>query len=69
MALAFSSAVGTVFTGIFDGVDTRTPVDDKDYQVPFRFNGKIDKLTFNLGREQLSAEDREVMKKALAKLK
>ena len=31
------------------GVDTRTPVNDKDYQVPFRFNGKIDKLTFNLG--------------------
>ena len=25
------------------GVDTRTPVDDKDYQVPFRFTGKIDK--------------------------
>ena len=23
------------------GVDTRTPVDDKDYQVPFRFTGKI----------------------------
>ena len=21
------------------GVDTRTPVDDKDYQVPFRFTG------------------------------
>ena len=31
------------------GVDTRTPVNDKDYQVPFRFNGKINKLTFNLG--------------------
>ena len=31
------------------GVDTRTGVNDKDYQVPFRFNGKIDKLTFNLG--------------------
>ena len=25
------------------GIDTRTPVDD-DYQLPFRFNGKIDKL-------------------------
>ena len=31
------------------GVDTRTPVNDQDYQVPFRFNGKINKLTFNLG--------------------
>ena len=28
------------------GSDTRTPVDDGDYQVPFAFNGKIDKLTF-----------------------
>ena len=27
------------------GEDTRTPVDDHDYQVPFRFTGKIDKLT------------------------
>ena len=28
------------------GVDTRTPVDDKDYQVPFRFTGTLDKLTY-----------------------
>lgn len=27
------------------GSDTRTPVNDADYQVPFTFNGKIDKLT------------------------
>ena len=26
------------------GSDTGTPVDDKDYQVPFRFTGKINKL-------------------------
>lgn len=32
------------------GVDTRTPVNDRDYQVPFRFNGKINNLTFHLGR-------------------
>jgi arylsulfatase len=37
------------------GLDLRTPVDDKDYQVPFRFTGKIAKLTFKLGPEQLSA--------------
>jgi hypothetical protein len=36
----------TVGDETFDiGVDTRTPVNDKDYRVPFRFNGKIDKLT------------------------
>ena len=27
------------------GADTGTPVDDNDYQVPFKFTGKIDKLT------------------------
>ncbi len=35
------------------GVDTRTPVDDKDYQVPFRFTGKIAKLTVELKPEAL----------------
>jgi len=30
------------------GVDTRTPVDDKDYQVPFAFTGEIAKLTVEL---------------------
>ncbi len=48
------------------GIDTRTPVDDS-YKLPFRFNGKIDKLTFNLGREQLTAEERGEMQKALAR--
>src|SRR5208283_2979020 len=47
------------------GSDTRTSVDDS-YKLPFRFNGTINKLTFNLGQEKLSDEDREVMKKALA---
>jgi len=47
------------------GSDTRTGVDDS-YKLPFRFNGTINKLTFNLGQEKLSDEDREVMKKALA---
>src|SRR6185295_13630850 len=47
------------------GIDTRTSVDDS-YKLPFRFSGTINKLTFNLGREQLSAEDREVIKRALA---
>ena len=30
------------------GVDTRTPIDDRDYQVPFRFTGKLVKLTVEL---------------------
>ena len=36
------------------GFDTRTAVDDS-YKVPFRFNGTINKLTFKLGPEQLTA--------------
>jgi len=51
------------------GVDTRTPVDDNDYRVPFHFTGKIAKLTFNLGPVQLSTEDHEVIERALAKAK
>ena len=30
------------------GVDTRTGVEDKDYQPPYRFTGKVDKLTVKL---------------------
>jgi arylsulfatase len=41
------------------GMDTRTRVDDKDYQVPFRFTGRIDKLTFKLGPEQITAADKK----------
>jgi arylsulfatase len=39
------------------GADTGTPVDDKDYQVPFRFTGKLDKLTLTIDRPKLSPED------------
>ena len=48
------------------GVDSRTPVDDKDYQVPFRFTGKLDKLTYRLGPEQLTSDDHAVIQHALA---
>jgi hypothetical protein len=34
--------------------------------VPFRFTGKIDKLTYNLGPEQLSAEEKKAAAKILA---
>ena len=36
------------------GVDTRTGVDDNDYQPPFRFTGKLDKLTIKLEPAQLA---------------
>jgi hypothetical protein len=46
------------------GADTGTPVDDQDYQVPFDFNGKIDKLTLTINRPQLTPADIEKLKAA-----
>ena len=37
------------------GVDTRYGVDDKDYQVPFRFTGKLNKLTVTLKPNRTAA--------------
>jgi len=39
------------------GADTGTPVDDQDYQVPFTFNGRLNKLTLTIDRPQLSPAD------------
>jgi arylsulfatase A-like enzyme len=41
------------------GIDTRTPVDDNDYQVPFAFNGTINKLTINLKPAPMTAEEQK----------
>jgi arylsulfatase len=53
------------------GADMGTPVDDKDYQLPFRFTGKLNKLTIKIDRPQLTLEDikklEEAMKKAATK--
>jgi len=46
------------------GVDTRTSVNDKDYQVPFRFTGKIDKLMIAVERPKLTPEDVQKLKSA-----
>jgi arylsulfatase A-like enzyme len=46
------------------GQDTRTSVNEQDYQVPFVFNGTINKLTFNLGPEQLTDREREQIRLA-----
>jgi hypothetical protein len=48
------------------GVDTRTPV-DRSYDVPFRFNGKIHKLTIKLGPSQLAADDHRKTQEAIAR--
>jgi arylsulfatase len=46
------------------GSDTGTPVDDDDYQVPFKFTGKIDKLTVALDRPKLTPEDEKRLMQA-----
>src|SRR5512135_1652383 len=48
------------------GLDTRTGVDES-YKLPFKFTGTIDKVTYNLKPEQLTAEHRAVMEEMLAK--
>ena len=50
------------------GVDTRSPV-DFGYDVPFRFTGTIDKLTYKLGPEQLTAEEKKAATQAIARAK
>jgi arylsulfatase len=52
------------------GSDTLTGVNDADYQPPFRFTGRINKVTLTLDRPKLTPEDikklKEAMKKAAA---
>src|SRR5262245_43843800 len=48
------------------GVDTRTGVNDKDYQLPFRFNGKLNKLTFRVAPVQLSGDEQQTIQHARA---
>ena len=45
------------------GLRDSFPEDDKDYQVPFRFTGKIDKQTVKLGPEELSAVEKGMIGK------
>ena len=46
------------------GSKTGTPVDDKDYQVPFVFNGKIDKLTIAIEPPVLTDADKKKLMEA-----
>ena len=50
-------AILTIDETLDIGSDTRTPVDDADYQVPFRFTGTINKVGFRLGPSELLPED------------
>ena len=51
------------------GVDTRSPVDDKDYQIPFRFTGKLAKLTITLGPDQITAKEKSDIQDKVNKAK
>jgi arylsulfatase len=46
------------------GADTGTPVNDADYQVPYRFTGKLNKLTLTIDRPQLTPEDIKKLEQA-----
>jgi hypothetical protein len=52
------------FDESFDvGVDTRYGMDDNDYQVPFPFTGKLDKLTIKLAEPKRTAAEEDFIKK------
>ena len=59
-------AVFTIDESFDVGVDTRTSVDDKDYQPPFRFTGKLVKLTIKLEPRQLTDADRQKISEMIA---
>jgi len=48
------------------GSDTGTPVDDHDYQVPFKFTGKIDKLSIAVAPPVLTPADVKKLQEAAA---
>ncbi len=46
------------------GSDTETPIDDADYQVPFKFTGAIDKLTIAITPPTLTEDDKKKLMEA-----
>jgi arylsulfatase A-like enzyme len=46
------------------GADTGTPIDDRDYQVPFKFTGKLNKLTIAIDRPKLTEDDEKKLSEA-----
>ena len=48
------------------GSDTRTGVDDS-YKLPFHFTGTIDKLTYKLGPNQMTAEEQKAAAETIAR--
>ncbi|MDR6755153.1 hypothetical protein J2Y48_000426 [Mycoplana sp. BE70] len=46
------------------GSKTGTPVDDRDYQIPFTFTGKLNKLTITVEPPKLTPEDEQKLRYA-----
>jgi hypothetical protein len=46
------------------GSKTGSPIDDQDYQVPFAFTGKIDKLTISIEPPKLTEDDQKKLLEA-----
>ena len=54
------------FDESFDvGIDTRYGMDDNDYQPPFRFTGKLNKLTMQLVPPDMTAEDEDFLNRKI----
>jgi arylsulfatase len=47
------------------GSDTLTGVNDDDYQPPFTFTGKLNKLTIKVNRPQLSPADIKTLEEGM----
>jgi arylsulfatase len=45
------------------GADTGTPVDDRDYKVPFRFTGKLHKVTIRVQPRTLTPAEEELLRR------
>ena len=61
-SLAHTQPIIWAWDETFDiGLDTGTPVDDGDYQVPFAFTGKLVKITVDLGESSVSPEAIKMM--------
>ena len=59
-AMKYTATVRMTIDETFDiGSDTRTGVDDNDYQVPFKFTGTIGKLTIKLMPPKLTAAEQK----------
>lgn len=61
VAIAAALTTGATATAQWDesfavGPDTGTPVDDRDYQVPFKFTGKLVRVTLTIDPPKLTPE-------------